>query len=174
MRKLKALIAITAVIAASVTTGVFAAPSPVAGVVTVVVPGSKGATAAQVKVPTQEAVADLAAFISENAASTGMVPNVKSTISIVAPADYKGGNVPVVFAVAGLKDGAKNVFAYIRMANGKVLILPCSVKNGYVGFISPVFGDVSIVELNPAAKTAANASTAGSAAAATTVPAKLH
>ena len=176
MRKIKALIAITAMIAVSVTTCVFAAPSPVAGTVTVVVPGSKGASAAQVKTPTEKALTELASFISENAATTGMTPTVKSAITIVAPADYKGGDVPVVYAVAGLKDGAKNVFAFIRMANGKVVILPCTVRKGYVGFIAPVFGDVAIVELNPAVSTALNApaKNAATAAAASAVPATLH
>ena len=166
MKKIKALIAITAILAVTATTVVCAAPSPTAGVVTVVVPGGNGASVAEVKVPTQEALTELAEFISGNAATTGQTATVKSAISIVAPKGYKGGDVPVVYAVAGLKDGATNVFAFIRMANGKVVIVPCSVRRGYVGFIAPVFGDVAIVELNPISAMAASGGG--------TVPATLH
>ena len=169
MKKIKALAAITAILAVTVSTAVFAAPSPTAGVVTVVVPGSTSASAAEVKAPSQEALTELAEFIAGNAATVGQTASVKSAISIIAPKGYKGGNVPVVYAVAGLKDGAKNVFAYIRMANGKVVIVPCTVRRGYVGFIAPVFGDVAIVELNPIA-----AAASASAPAATAAPAKLH
>ena len=147
MKKIKALAAITAILAVTVSTAVFAAPSPTAGVVTVVVPGSSTASAAEVKAPSQEALTELAEFIAENAATVGQTASVKSAISIIAPKGYKGGSVPVVYAVAGLKDGANNVFAFIRMANGKVVIVPCTVRRGYVGFIAPVFGDVAIVEL---------------------------
>ncbi len=92
----------------------------------------------------------------------------------MAPADYKGGDIPTVLAAAGLANGAKNVFAYLLLPNGKTIILPCTVKNGYVGFVAPAFGTVSIVVLNPAMGTAANASTAAAAAATAAVPAKLH
>ncbi len=173
MRKIKALAAITAVIAMMFTTVAFAAPSPVAGVVTVTVPGKGGqASAATIKQPTEKELKSLADYITANALATGMVPTVKASVTIVAPADYKGGDIPTVLAAAGLKDGAKNVFAYILLPNGKKVIVPCTVKNGYVGFIAPAFGSVSIVELNPAsaAATAANATTAPTAAA----PAKLH
>ena len=173
MKKIKALIAVTAVIAMMFTTVVFAAPSPVAGVVTVTLPG-KNAGAAQVRTPTAKEITALANAIAENAALTGMVPNVKANVSIVAPADYKGGDIPTVFAVAGLPNGAKNVFAFILMANGKTIIVPCSVRNGYVGFIAPAFGSVSIVELTPAASTAANAANAAASATGLAVPSTLH
>ncbi|MCR5591565.1 MAG: hypothetical protein K6F73_08525 [Lachnospiraceae bacterium] len=150
MKRFKAIIALTAVLAMTCTTAVMAAPSPTAGVVTVVVPGKGGAEAAQVTSPTVKELTALAGFISENAATLGMVPSVKTAIDIVAPAGYKGGDVPTIFAVAGLKDGVKNVFAYIRLKNGKTIIVPCTVKNGYVGFMAPAFGTVAIVELNTA------------------------
>ncbi len=176
MKKIKSIIALSAVLAMAFATVVSAAPSPTAGTVTVVVPGSTGAKAAAVKTPTIEELAALGTFISQNASTTGMVPAVKSTLDILAPADYKGGDVPVVFAVAGLKNGAKNVFAYIRLANGKTIIVPCAVKNGYVGFIAPAFGTVAIVELNPASATAAAGKAASTAVApaATPAPATLH
>ncbi len=168
MRKLKSVIAVTIVLGMLFSTAVMAAPSPAAGVVTVVVPGQTGAKAAQVKTPTQEEIKAITDFIAKQAAQTGTIPNVKSTIDIVAPAGYAGGNAPVVFAVAGLTDGAKNVFAYIRLSNGKVLIIPCTVKNGYVGFYAPAFGTVSIVEHLPAASAIGTNSSAGA------VPTKLH
>ena len=171
MKKIKALAAVTAVIAMMFTTVAFAAPSPVAGIVTVTVPG-KNAGAAQVRTPTAKEITALADAIMENAAAVGMVPNVKANLAVVAPADYKGGDIPTVFAVAGLVNGAKNVFAFILMPNGKTVIVPCTVRNGYVGFIAPAFGAVSIVELNPVASTAANAGNA--AAAAVAVPSTLH
>ena len=164
MRKIKTLIALTAVIAMTAATLVSAAPSPVAGTVTVIVPGSAGEKPAEVKTPTEKELKELAEFISENAAALGMSASVKSTIDIVAPADYKGGDTPVVFAVSGLKDGAKNVFAYILLKNGKRIIVPCTIKNGYVGFIAPAFGTVSIVELNPAAQMAGSTTSAAAAA----------
>ena len=98
MRKIKTLIALTAVIAMAFTTVAFAAPSPVAGTVTVTIPGGKGSSAAQIKVPAQEDIKALADFISANAAQAGMTANVKGTIEIVAPAGYTGGDVPVVFS----------------------------------------------------------------------------
>ncbi len=150
MKKVRVMIALTAVIAMAVSTAVFAAPSPVAGTVNILDPVTGRASAATVKAPTQTELKELASYIAQNAAAAGMVPTVKSNVDIVAPAGYKGGDVPMVLAVAGLKNGAKNVFAYIRLANGKVLILPCTVNKGYVGFITPAFGTVSIVELNPA------------------------
>ena len=166
MRKIKSLTACVIVLAMAFSTAVMAAPSPAAGVVAVVVPGSAAAKPAEVKAPTEAEIKAITDFIAKNAAATGTIPSVKSTIDIVAPADYKGGNAPVVFAVAGLRDGAKNVFAYIRLKNGKVLIIPCAVKNGYVGFYAPAFGTISIVE-HISAPTAA--APAGSA-----VPATLH
>ena len=167
MKKIKAMIALTAVLAMTCSTVIMAAPSPTAGVVTVVVPGSAGAQAAQVQVPTVQQLTALAEFISANAASIGTIPNVKAAIDIIAPLGYKKGDIPTVLAVAGLKDGAKNVFAYIRLKNGKTIIVPCTVKNGYVGFIAPAFGTVAIVELNPAG-------TAALPSAAPSAPAKLH
>ena len=56
MKKIKALVAITAILAVTMTTVAFAAPSHTAGVVTIVVPGSTSASTAEVKVPTQEAL----------------------------------------------------------------------------------------------------------------------
>ncbi len=175
MKKIKALVAITAVIAMMFTTVVFAAPSPVAGIVTVTVPG-KNAGAAQLRTPTNKELTALANAIAENAATVGMVPSVKANVAIVAPADYKGGDIPTVFAVAGLQNGAKNVFAYILLPNGKTIIVPCTVKNGYVGFIAPTFGTVSIVELNPVSSQASIYGNAQTAAAASVeqAPAKLH
>ena len=172
MRKIKTLIALTAVIAMAFTTVAFAAPSPVAGTVTVTIPGGKGSSAAQIKVPAQEDIKALADFISANAAQAGMTANVKGTIEIVAPAGYTGGDVPVVFAAAGLPNGATNVFAYIIGPKGKIIIVPCTVRNGYIGFVAPVLGPVSIVEMTPAQQTAA----IGANNPATTVatPAKLH
>ena len=171
MRKLKAIIALTAVLAMTASTAVMAAPSPVAGTILVTTPGKPGASAASVKQPTQKELKKLADYIAENAASMGMSASVVSSISIVAPADYKGGDIPTVIAAAGLPDGASNVFAYILLPNGNKVMIPCTVRRGYVGFVSPGFGTVSIVVLTPAAQTAANASNAtlfGSA------PAKLH
>ena len=48
----------------------------------------------------------------KSSATVGQTASVKSAISIIAPKGYKGGNVPVVYSVAGLNDGAENVFAY--------------------------------------------------------------
>ena len=169
MKKIKTIVALTAAFAMLFATCAIAAPSPAAGTVTVVVPGAKGATAAQVKAPTQEELKKLADYITANVASMGMGASVKSTIDIVAPAGYTGGDVPVVMAAAGLKNGATNVFAYVLGPNGKITIVQCFVHNGYVGFYTPVFGSVAIVEVSPLAGTAA-LSTAGAGA----VPAKLH
>ena len=171
MKKVKAIMAFTAAIAMMFATVAFAAPSPVAGTVTVVVPGGKGATAAQVKTPTTAELKALADFITTNSATLGMGASVKSTIDIIAPAGYTGGNVPVVFAAAGLKNGAKNVFAYILGPNGKITIVPCYVHNGYVGFYAPVFGSVAIVELNPVTAAPKSAATP---AATSALPATLH
>jgi len=157
MKKIKSVVALTAVLAMTMTSLVMAAPSPRAGVVSVVVPGSTAAAAAEVKTPTTEELTDLADFISESLASLGQAASVKTAITIVPPADYKGGSVPVMFAAAGLKDGAQNVFAYIRLANGEVLIVPCVVNKGHVGFVAPAFGTVAIVEVNPASQPAAGA-----------------
>ena len=172
MRKIKTLVALTAVIAMIFTSAAFAAPSPVAGTVTVTIPGSKGSSAAQIKVPSQEDVKTLTDFISANAAQSGMTANVKGTIEIVAPADYTGGDVPVVFAAAGLPNGAQNVFAFIIGPKGKIIIVPCTVRNGYIGFFAPVLGTVSIVEMTPAQQTAANAG--GNTATTMAVPTTLH
>lgn len=165
-KKIKALIAVTAVIAMTFSTMVMAAPSPVAGTVTVTIPGSGKASSAKITTPTAKELTKLAEYISETVASMGMAASVKSTIKIEAPADYKGGDLPIVYAVAGLKDGASNVFAFILLPNGKKVMVPCSVKNGYVGFISPGMGTVSIVTVDAAASTAANATA--------TVPTALH
>lgn len=149
MRKLRFVTAAALVLAMAFSTVVFAAPSPVAGTVMVVVPGGNGApSSAKVSTPTQEQLEALAAYISKEAAAAGLIPSVKSTINISAPADYKGGDTPVVYAVAGLRNGANNVFAYILLPNGRTVVVPCTVRNGYVGFFAPAFGTVSIVELN--------------------------
>ena len=148
MRKIKALTALTAALALVFSTAVFAAPSPQAGVVTIVVPGDTSSSVASIKVPTEKQLTALGSFITENAASLGLIPSVKGTITIEAPANYKGGDIPVVLAAAGLTNGAGNVFAYILLPNGKTIIAPCTVRNGYVGFIAPAFGTVSIVVLN--------------------------
>ena len=60
MKKIKSIIALSAVLAMALATVVSAAPSPTAGIVTVVVPGSKGAKAAAIKTPT---VAELTEII---------------------------------------------------------------------------------------------------------------
>lgn len=171
MKKIKAMIALTAVIAMAFTTVAMAAPSPVAGTVTVVIPGQKSASQPRISTPSQVSVAALASYISQFAAQSGTVPTVKATVSISAPADYKGGDVPITVAAAGLPDGAQNVFACIRLANGQIIVLPCTVRGGRVGFVAPAFGDVSIVQLSPAAQNAANASNATQFG---TAPAKLH
>ena len=159
MKKVKTVVALCAVFAMIFSTVALAAPSPMAGTVTVVVPGA-GGTAAQIKVPTQQEVKALADFISANAASQGMAASVKGTIDIVPPAGYTGGEVPVVFAAAGLKNGARNVFAYVLGPKGKVIIVPCTVHNGYIGFFAPVLGPVAIVEINPISAPAAPAAPA--------------
>ncbi len=149
MRKLRIVTVAALVLAMAFSTTALAAPSPMAGTVMVVVPGGNGTPAsAKVSMPTQKQLEALASFISKDAAAAGLVPSVKSTIDISAPAGYKGGDTPVVFAVAGLRNGANNVFAYILLPNGKTVIVPCTVRNGYVGFFAPAFGTVSIVELN--------------------------
>ena len=148
MRKLRIVTVAALVLAMAFSTTALAAPSPMAGTVMVVVPGSGAPASAKVSVPTQKQLEALASFISKDAAAAGLVPSIKSTIDISAPADYKGGDTPVVFAVAGLRNGANNVFAYILLPNGKTVVVPCTVRNGYVGFFAPAFGTVSIVELN--------------------------
>ncbi len=173
MKKVKSLIALSAVIAMMAATTVCAAPSPVAGTVVVTTPGGKGAGQATVKQASQKELTTLTNYIAQNAAASGMIPSVKATVSIVAPADYKGGDIPTVIAAAGLPNGAANVFAYILLPNGKTVVIPCTVKNGYVGFVAPAFGTVSIVQLTPAAAAMA-AGTFGSQSAASAVPAKLH
>ncbi len=151
MKKIRIIAAVTATLTMLFSTCAFAAPSPMAGTVTIVVPGSGKAQAAEVKTPSQQDVKKLADFIASNVSSIGMGANVKSTIDIVAPEGFKGGDVPVILAAAGLVNGATNVFAYVLGPNGKVTIVPCTVHNGYVGFFTPVFGTVAIVEINPAA-----------------------
>ena len=172
MKRLKVFIALVAVLAMTFPMTVFAAPSPVAGTVLVNTPGKPGASSATIKMPTKKELQKLGDYINQNAASMGMMPQVLTSISIVAPADYKGGDIPTVLAAAGIPNGASNVFAYVLLANGKTVMLPCTVRNGYVGFVSPGFGTVSIVVLNPAAQTAANAGNGTGATAA--VPATLH
>ena len=157
MRKIKVLTAFTAAFTLALSTVAFAAPSPQAGVVSIVVPGATSASVASIKVPTEKELTSLGSFITNNAASIGLVPSVKGTITIEAPANYKGGDVPVLLAAAGLKNGAKNVFAYILLPNGKTIIVPCTIRNGYVGFMAPSFGTVSIVELNTPAEARAAA-----------------
>ena len=171
MKKIQTLVALCAVFAMMFSTVAMAAPSPVAGTVTVTIPGSGGSSAAQIKVPSEQDIKALGDFISANAAASGMTANVKGTIEIVAPANYQGGDVPVVFAAAGLPNGATNVFAYIIGPKGKIIIIPCTVRNGYIGFIAPVLGPVAIVQLTPAAQSAANATNPAATAA---VPATLH
>lgn len=165
------IIALTAVIAMAASTAVMAAPSPVAGTILVQTPGKPGTSAASVKQPTQKELTALANYIAQNAASMGMTPTVVSSIKIVAPADYKGGDVPTVIAAAGIPNGASNVFAYVLLANGNTVIVPCTVRNGYVGFVSPGFGTVTIVQLSGKQQTAANASNATLFG---TAPSKLH
>ena len=160
MRKIKALTALTAALTLAISTVAFAAPSPKAGVVSIVVPGDTGASVASIKVPTEKELTTLGSFITNNAASLGLIPSVKGTITIEAPANYKGGEVPVLLAAAGLKNGATNVFAYILLPNGKTVIVPCTIRNGYVGFMAPTFGTVSIVELNTPAEAKAAAAKA--------------
>jgi hypothetical protein len=159
MRKIKTLAALTAALTLAISSTAFAAPSPQAGVVSIVVPGDTVASVASVKVPTANQLSAIGSFISSNAASLGLIPSVKGTITIEAPANYKGGDVPVLLAAAGLTNGARNVFAYILLPNGKTVIVPCTVRNGYVGFMAPAFGTVSIVVLN----TPAEARAAGNA-----------
>ena len=170
MKKIKTLVALCAVFAMMFSTVAMAAPSPRAGSVTVTIPGRGSSSAAQIKVPSEKDIKTLGDFISANAAASGMSASVKGTIEVVAPADYKGGDVPVVFAAAGLPNGATNVFAYIIGPKGKIIIVPCTVRNGYIGFVAPALGSVAIVQLSPATQSAANATNA----AATAAPAKLH
>ncbi len=155
MKKIKAVAAIVAVFTMMATTMVFAAPSPTAGTITVVDPVTKAPSSAQIKQPEQKELEKLAAFISESLAQNGMTASVKTSVSIVAPKGYKGGEIPTVMALAGIPNGATNVFAYILLTNGKKIIVPCTVKNGYVGFVSPGYGTVTIVQLNPTAATSA-------------------
>ncbi|MCR5302124.1 MAG: hypothetical protein K6E49_06750 [Lachnospiraceae bacterium] len=157
MKRLRTVMAFTAVLAMALSTVVFAAPSPAAGIVMVSVPGSGTTSVAQVSTPSTEEITQLAQYISENLASVGATGSIKTTIKIEAPAGYKGGDIPVVVAAAGLKNGATNVFAYILLPNGRKIIVPCVVKNGYVGFVAPAFGTVSIVEVNPSVRTATGA-----------------
>ncbi|MBO4267658.1 MAG: hypothetical protein J5910_10780 [Lachnospiraceae bacterium] len=171
MKKIRIMAALVAVFAMLMGTVVYGAPSPVAGTVTVVTPGKPGGSAASVKAPTQKELSQLASYIEESAAGMGVTATVKTSISIVAPADYKGGDIPTVVAVAGIPNGASNVFAFILLPNGKKTIIPCTVRNGYVGFVAPAFGTVSIVVLDKAPGTAANAGSIGNA---TTMPATLH
>ena len=171
MKKIRIMAALVAVFAMLAGTVVYGAPSPVAGTVTVVTPGKSGASAASVKAPTQQELATLASYISESAAGMGMTATVKTSIAIVAPADYKGGDIPTVVAVAGVPNGASNVFAFILLPNGKKVILPCTVRNGYVGFVAPAFGTVSIVVLDKSANTAINTNGTGNT---TVMPATLH
>lgn len=148
MRKIRITAVAALVLAMAFSTLVSAAPSPVAGTVMVVVPGSSTPSAPKINVPTVKQLEALADFISQDAAAAGLVPSVKSTVDIAAPANYMGGDVPVVLAVAGLRNGAGNVFAYILLPNGRKIVVPCTVRNGYVGFFAPAFGTVSIVEMN--------------------------
>ncbi len=162
MRKIRIMTVAALVLALAFSTVAFAAPSPKAGTVTVVIPGSGKAQNAQINVPSEKQLEALASAITDLAASMGMVPSVKSTVGITAPAGYTGGDIPVVLAVAGIKNCATNIFACILLPNGKTVLIPCTVKNGYVGFNAPGFGTVSIIEMNApgAPKSAA--------------PAKLH
>ena len=163
MKKLRTLAALTAALTLAISTVAMAAPSPVAGTVVVVTPGG-AAQPAQITPATQQQVETLVALISDTAMQNGLFPSLKATVNITAPAGYTGGETPILLAAAGLKDGA-NVYAYILLPNGKHLIVPCTVKNGYVGFMAPAFGTVAIVEFTPAA---------GNAVANPAVPAKLH
>ena len=154
MKKIKAVAALVAVFAMMAGTFVFAAPSPTAGTITIVAPVTKSPSSAQIRQPEQKELEKLASFIAESVAQNGMTANIKTSVSIVAPKGYKGGEIPTVMALAGIPNGATNVFAYILLTNGKKIIVPCTVKNGYVGFVSPGYGTVTIVQLTPAAATA--------------------
>ena len=123
------------------------------------VPGSGKASAAKLTVPSDKDLSALASLITDSAKQMGMVPSVKATVGIAAPAGYTGGEVPVVIAVSGLKNGASNVFAFIVLPNGKTVVIPCTVRNGYVGFTAPALGSVSIVEMNSAGAPAGTAPT---------------
>ena len=162
MRKIRIITVATLVLALAFSTVAFAAPSPVAGTVTVVSPGSGKPSNVNLTKPTEQQLEALASFITDVAKEMGMIPSVKATIGIEAPADYKGGDIPVVIAVSGLANGAQNVFALIVLPNGKKVMVPCTVRNGYVGFNAPALGTVSIVEMNSAGAPAG------------TVPSKLH
>ena len=155
MKNTLKILMIASLLAALVCVPVFAAPSPAAGSVNIIVGGKQVPLSSGMKTPTEKDTKQIQTFIFDNAASLGKVANVKSTVTLVAPAGYKKGEeTPIVLASAGLKDGARNVFAYILLPNGKIIIRQCTIKNGYVGFMIPAFGTVSIVELNDAAKTA--------------------
>ena len=59
MRKIKTLAALTAAFTLAISSTAFAAPSPQAGVVSIVVPGSTSASVASIKVPTQKELTSL-------------------------------------------------------------------------------------------------------------------
>ncbi len=148
-KKIKLLIITTAILTSCFCMPAMAAPSPSAGTVSVVINGRQMPLSDGLKTPTADEMAKIGSFISNDAAQQGKIPSVKATVKIETPSEYKKGDfIPVVFAVSGLKNGASNVFAYILLPNGKIVNKPCTVKNGYVGFYTDVFGTVSIVELN--------------------------
>lgn len=171
MKKIRKIAALTLVLSLVASTAVWAAPSPRCGIVwyflhchtdddggssensapstsTLVTQQAGDATVASVSYPTVEELSSLTVYITQNAALLGMTPSVKSVLKVNRPAGYTGGLVPTVFAVAGLKNGATNVYAYIRGADGKFYIMPCAIFNGYVGFYTPAFGTVAIVQLD--------------------------
>lgn len=176
MKKIRKIAALALVLSLVVSTSVWAAPSPRSGLIwlylnylweedssdssshsntpstsTLVTQHAQDATVASVAYPTVEELSSLTVYITQNAALLAMTPNVKSVIKVNKPAGYTGGLVPTVTAVAGLKNGASNVYAYIRGTDGKFYIMPCAVYNGYVGFYTPAFGTVAIVQLDKAA-----------------------
>ena len=170
MRKLRALAALTVAISLLASTAVLAKPSPKSGdgkaylnedtnsstpqtAKWTALPESE-ATILSLKPPTAEELSDLTVYITQNTALLGKTPNVKCVVKTNQPSGYKGGLVPVVFAVSGLKNGQADIYAYIRGAGGQLYIMPCVVFNGYVGYFAPAFGAVAIVELlNPSVKT---------------------
>lgn len=146
--KLK-ILALTLAMATAFSTVVMAAPSPMAGVV--VMTTATGQTRpAQIKTPTTQDLNALTQYITANLAAIGGAGTVKTAVDIVGSNGF-APNTPIMVACAGIPDGAKNIFAYIRLKNGQTLIVPCTVKNGYVGFIAPAAGTVAIVEVSPIA-----------------------
>ena len=115
------------------------------------VPVLNGTTAsfAEIQIPSAEESIAISSYILQNTIPMGLLPSVKANVKIVQPKGFKSSGVTSVSVpVAGLKNGAKNVFAYVTLANGSTSVVPCIVTNGYAGFTLPGFGVATIVEVN--------------------------